>query len=213
MYYEVACNEGKGYVLEQLPTGALGQAVDCVEADAIAGGCTLTDTRQAKTDQNNLYSSLAKKAGYDCDVSGYAPLPLPADIPAHSEVVEVSCKNRPDGAIAVFPATSSQTATIYDCAHSELVGYRCSLSKPAAAYDKLTAELKSFGKTSCTVSNARAVGVTADKKGYTEVACSDGLQGYMIEYSVSPLKMTSVIVCSEAKGIAGGCTLAGNKKG
>ena len=123
----------------------------------------------------------------------------------------MTCSNRPDGAIGVFPASTTETATIYDCAHSELEGYRCSMSKPSAAYDKLTADLVAYGKKSCTVSNARAVGVTADKKGFTEVACSDGLQGYMIEYMVPPpLKVTSVIICSEAKGIAGGCTLPGN---
>ncbi len=210
-YYEVACTDGKGYVLEQASSGALKRAIDCVDADTIAGGCKMTDTRQAKTDQNNLYSKLSKKAGYNCDVSGYAALPLTADTPAHSEVVEVTCANRPDGAIGIFPASSSDTATIYDCAHSELEGYRCSMSKPSAAYDKLTADLVTYGKKSCTVSNARTVGVTADKKGFTEVACSDGLQGYMIEYAVTPpLKMTSVIICSDAKGIAGGCTLPGN---
>ncbi len=210
-YYEVACTDGKGYVLEQASSGALKRAIDCVDADTIAGGCKMTDTRQAKTDQNNLYSKLSKKAGYSCDVSGYAALPLTADTPAHSEVVEVTCANRPDGAIGIFPASSSDTATIYDCAHSELEGYRCSMSKPSAAYDKLTADLVTYGKKSCTVSNARTVGVTADKKGFTEVACSDGLQGYMIEYAVTPpLKMTSVIICSDAKGIAGGCTLPGN---
>jgi hypothetical protein len=209
-YYEVACSDGKGYILEQAPTGGFSKAIDCLDAEAIAGGCKLTDTRQAKTDQNILYSKLAKKAGYDCDVSGYAPLPPTADIPAHSEVVEVTCSNRPDGAIAIFPASSSDAPTIYDCAHSELEGYRCSLSKPAAAYDKLTAELVAYGRKSCTVSNARVVGITADKKGYTEVACSDGLQGYMIQYDVKPLTMKTVIICAEAKGIAGGCTLPGN---
>ena len=215
MYYEVACSEGKGYILEQASSGALGRAIDCLEADGIAGGCKLTDTREAKTEQNSLYAKLAKKSGYNCDVSGYAPLPSTADIPAHSEVVEVTCANRPDGAIAIFPASSAQPAIIYDCAHSELEGYRCSLSKPAAAYGTLTGELVSFGKKSCTVSAARAVGVTSDGRGYTEVGCSDGLQGYMIEYTIKPLAMKSVIVCSEAKGIAGGCTLPGNtgKKG
>jgi hypothetical protein len=210
MYYEVSCTDGKGYILEQAATGAGVKAIPCLEAEAIAGGCKMTDTRQAKTDQNALYSRMAKAAGYNCDVSGYAPLPSTADVPAHSEVVEVTCRNRPDGAIAIFPATSSEKATVYDCAHSELEGYRCSLSKPAAAYDKLTAELSSFGKKSCTVSNARNVGITADGRGYTEVGCADGLQGYMIEYTIKPLAMKSVIVCSEAKGIAGGCTLPGN---
>jgi hypothetical protein len=213
MYYEVACAEGKGYVLEQAPSGAFNQAIDCLNADAIAGGCKMTDTRQAKTDQNNLYSRLAKKAGYNCDVSGYAPLPTMEGLPAHSEVVEVACSNRPDGAIAIFPPSEADKALIYDCAHSELEGYRCSLTKPSAAFGTLTAELVAYGKKSCTVSNARAVGVTADKRGYTEVACADGLQGYMIEYDISPLKMRTLIVCSEAKGIAGGCTLPGNTGG
>jgi len=212
MYYEVACATGKGYILEQAAAGAGVKAIDCLDADAIAGGCKMTDTRQAKTEQNQLYSRLAKAAGYNCDVAGYAPLPSTADVPAHSEVVEVTCANRPDGAIAIFPATASDKAIVYDCAHSELEGYRCSLSKPAAAYSKLTDELVSFGKKSCTVSNHRYVGVTADGRGYTEVGCADGLQGYMIEYSVKPLAMKSVIVCSEAKGIAGGCTLPGNTK-
>jgi len=215
LYYEVACSEGKGYVLEQSAKGPLKQAIDCVDADTINGGCKLTDTRQAKTEQNNLYARLAKKAGYNCDVSGYAPLPPSEGMPAHSEVVELTCANRPDGAIAVFPASSTETATIWDCAHSELELYRCSMSKASASYDKLTAELVSFGKKSCTVTNARNVGITPDGRGYTEVACADGLQGYMIEYKVKPLGMTSVIVCSEAKGIANGCTLPGNtpKKG
>jgi len=212
MYYEVACTDGKGYILEHAATGSAVKAIPCLEAEAIAGGCKMTDTRQAKTEQDALYSRMAKAAGYNCDVSGYAPLPSTADVPAHSEVVEVTCSNRPDGAIAFFPAMSSEKATIYDCAHSEIVGYRCSLSKAAAAYDKLTAELVSFGKKSCTVSNARYVGNTSDGKGFTEVACADGLQGYMIEYTVKPLAMTTVIVCSEAKGISGGCTLPGNTK-
>jgi hypothetical protein len=213
MYYEVACTDGKGFILETAAGGNGVKAIPCVNADAIAGGCKMTDTRQAKTDQNALYSRMAKAAGYNCDVSGYAPLPSTADIPAHSDVVEISCANRPDGAIAIFPASSGEKATIYDCAHSELYNYRCSLSKPSAAYSKLTDELASFGKKSCTVSNIRNVGVTADGHGYTEVACADGLQGYMIEYTVKPLVMKSVIVCSEAKGISGGCTLPGNTKG
>jgi hypothetical protein len=169
----------------------------------------LTDARQAKTDQTSLYSNLAKKAGFQCTVSGYAPLPV--NLPG-KEVVELACSNRPDGAIAIFAASASEPSVVYDCAHSELAGYRCGLSKPAAAYDKLTADLRTLGKNSCTVSDSRVVGVSADRKGYVEVACSDGLQGYMIEYSLSPMAPKTTIVCGEAKGISGGCNLPGNKK-
>ena len=206
-YYEVACQDGKGYVLEQAANGSLEKTIDCANADFLNGGCKLTDARQAKTEQAGLYSSLAKKAGFNCDVSGYAPLPTSGD---GKEVVELSCSNQAAGGIGFFPASGA--GTVVDCAHAELVGYRCSLTKMSAAYGALTADLRALGKTSCTVSNARAVGVTADKHGFTEVACSDGLQGYMIDYTLSPVTAKSVIICTEAKGIAGGCTLPGNTK-
>jgi hypothetical protein len=209
MFFEVACQDGKGYMIEQGADGGFKSAVDCAAADSIAGGCKLTDARQAKTEQDALYSKLAAKAGFQCQVSGYAPLPSGA---SNREVVELACSNRPDGAIGVFGATESDPAEIYDCAHSELQGYRCGLTKASVAYGSLTNDLKALGKTTCQVSNARTVGVTEDKRGYIEVACADGLQGYMIEYSLSPLKPKAPLVCSEAKGISGGCTLPGNTK-
>ncbi|MGI8839259.1 MAG: hypothetical protein ACR2F8_00480 [Caulobacteraceae bacterium] len=209
LIYEAACQDGKGFILEQAANGDFKQAVDCASADNIGGGCKLTDARQAKTEQAGLYTTLAKKAGFDCQVSGYAPLPASLQ---GKEVVELACSNRPDGAIGVFGATASDPSVVYDCAHSELEGYRCGLTKPAAAYPKLTAELKALGKSTCQVSNARTVGVTAERRGYLEVACADGLPGYMIEYSITPLAAKSTIACSEAKGISGGCTLVGNVK-
>jgi hypothetical protein len=208
VFYEAACQEGKGYMIESAANGDFKEAIDCAAADSIAGGCTLTDARQAKTEQAGLYSKLAAKAGFQCQVSGYAPLPGPAG----KDVVEMACSNRPDGAIGIFGASENDPATIIDCAHAELKGYRCALTKPSAAYATLTADLKALGKSSCQVSNARAVGVSADQHGYIEVACADGLAGYMIEYTLSPITPKTPLVCAEAKGISGGCTLPGNKK-
>jgi hypothetical protein len=205
-YYEVSCKDGKGYMLQSDAKGAFAKVIDCVDADMIAGGCKMTDTRQAKTDQNALYSTLAKKAGYDCNVSGYAPF----ESAPGKEVVELTCSNRPDGAIAEFPVSGTAPGEIFDCAHSELMSFRCSLTKPDAAYSHLTADLKALGKTTCTVSEARVVGVTPDQHGYIEVGCSDGLPGYMIEYTLNPIKPKTPLVCAEAKGIGGGCTLPHN---
>lgn len=206
-YYEVSCTDGKGYVLEQAANGAFVKAIDCINADAIAGGCKLTDTRKAKTEQNGLYSDLAKKAGYNCNVSGYYPF---AETTPGTETVELTCSNRPDGAIAQFPV-SGGVGHVYDCAHSELMGFRCTMSKPDAAYPKLTADLKSLGKASCVVSESRVVGVSAEKHGYIEVGCADGLPGFMIEYALAPLTPKTALVCAQAKGISGGCTLPHNK--
>jgi hypothetical protein len=85
------------------------------------------------------------------------------------------------------------------------------MSKPDAAYPKLTADLKSLGKASCVVSESRVVGVSAEKHGYIEVGCADGLPGFMIEYALAPLTPKTALVCAEAKGISGGCTLPHNK--
>lgn len=200
--FEVACQEGKGYILIQATTGALSKSVDCVNSDL----CQLTDARTAKTEQAGLYTRLARKAGFACDVTSYAPFPASA---AATDVVELTCGNRPDGGVGVFTATGGN---VYDCGHSELEGYRCSMTKPEQAFASLTADLKALGKDSCSVSAARSVGVTADKHGFTEVACADGLQGYMIEYTVTPLKALNVIICNQASGIAGGCKLPGNTK-
>ena len=196
-------------MIEQESNGAFKAAVDCAAADSIAGGCKLTDARSAKTEQTGLYTKLAKESGYDCAVSGYAPLAASAEYNG-KDVVELACSNRPDGAVAIFPPSGK--GVIYDCAHSEVAGFRCGLTKSSAAYDKLTADLRTLGKTSCTVSEERMVGVTADKRAYLEVGCSDGLPGYMIEYTLSPLAPKGTTTCSEAKGISGGCSLPGNTK-
>jgi hypothetical protein len=49
-YYEVACGDGKGYVLERNAAGALVRTIDCANAPSGAE-CTLTDAREAKTEQ------------------------------------------------------------------------------------------------------------------------------------------------------------------
>jgi hypothetical protein len=57
------------------------------------------------------------------------------------------------------------------------------------------------------------VGLDADHHVYAEVACADGLQGYMIEYRMSPIAPLQATVCAEAKGIGSGCTLPENRRG
>ena len=205
-FYEFSCTDGKGWMVEKTTAGALGRVIDCASADnIISGGCTLTDARAAQTEQAGLYSRLAKKAGFDCDVEKYGPLTGATG----EEVVELKCKNRPDGGIAVFKGAGG---TVYDCAHSELVGYRCAFTHADAALGGLTADLKKLGKTTCDVSGTRSIGTTAEKHGYVEVACSDGNPGWVIDYALTPMTPTSVITCGQASGIGGGCKLPTNTK-
>lgn len=208
-YYEVACTDGKGYVLREDATGKLAEVIGCDVAGGIAGGCTLTNSREAETAQAGLYSTLAHKAGFACDVSKYSPFNVA--MPGH-EVVELACGNRPDGAVAIFPAKEGEAAQIYDCAHSELVGFRCSFTKADAAFPHLTDDLRKLGKTSCAVNGERMVGETADKTGYIEVTCADGNPGYMVSYATANMAPKEAIACTMAKDVVGGCSMPGNVK-
>jgi hypothetical protein len=210
-YFEVACNDGKGYMLQEAANGALTRSIDCAAADFVGGGCKLTDSRAAATEQNGLYTRLAKAAGFNCDVAKYGPLPGQPGI----DTVELQCANRPDGAIALFGRDAASTK-IYDCIESEISGFRCSFTKYEPLYAKLTATLKTVKPdTTCGVSEARVIGATADE-GFVELACSDGLAGYVIGVNKSDMKAKEVLTCNQAKGIGGGCKLATNvnpKKG
>lgn len=209
-FWEAACADGRGYVLKQGLDGGLARAVDCASAGLIlAGGCHLTDTAKARRDQAAVYARQVQAAGFACQVTDYA---LRANRPDGAAAVELACADRPAGVIAFLPSTGAPT--VIDCAHAGLLGYSCGLSKASAAYPALTADLRAVGKTTCVVSDARVVGVTPSHHAYAEVACADGLQGFMVEYQLSPdISPLAATVCAQAEGVGAGCALPENRRG
>ncbi len=205
-YFEVACQDGKGYMYQQTAaTGAFARAVPCAQASFVGGGCTMTDAVAAQTEQAGFYGKLAAKAGFPCDVEKYGM--LPSQDPK-KEVVELKCKNSDVGAIAMFTATEGK---VFDCLTAELNGYRCTFTKKDTQYARLSEDLVKFNKGSCKVSDARIIGST-DKEGFVEVACSDGLPGWVLAYPLNVAKPASsqFLSCVQAKGIGGGCKLPTN---
>jgi len=183
-YFETSCEDGKGYIYHVNPAGQLAMNIDCAKAQSLLGGCTLTDARQAATEQAGLYTRLAGSAGSTCQVETYAVFPAKGD----TEVVELLCKDG-KGAIGMFPGSGK--GQVVDCGHAPLAGYRCSLSKDKG-YESLTADLRKMEKKECTVSNSGAVGKMTNGNLALEVACSDGLPGWVIEYnpSLTPVNVT-----------------------
>lgn len=206
-YFEVACQDGKGYVYQQTAaTGAFGRAIPCAQAGFVGGGCTMTDAVAAQTEQAGLYTKLAAKAGFPCDVEKYGMLP---SRDPKQEIVELKCKGSDLGGIAVFTATSG---SVYDCLTAELNGFRCSFTKKDTQYARLTKDLVGFNKASCQVSDARIIG-SNETTGFIEVACSDGLPGWVLAYPIGVAKPAAkeFLSCAQAKGIGGGCKLPTNK--
>ncbi|HEY1928077.1 MAG TPA: hypothetical protein VGG92_11490 [Caulobacteraceae bacterium] len=204
-FYEFACSSGRGYVVEQARDGNLAGVTDCAKADHIVqGGCKLTSTSKAQALQAVAYSQLAKAAKFDCDVSEYAFLPSAAG----GDVVELACSNRPDGGIGLFSASGADQ--VIDCAYARFFGYRCILSNISGANAALSADLKTLGEGNCAVTDARPMGITAERHGFTEVSCAGHLKGYVIEYNLRPVTPISVMSCAAAIRIGSGCRLPGN---
>ena len=192
-YYEVACASGAGFMVVANAQGAYKQKIECANADQISGGCTLTDIKTAKTEDDALYTKLAKAGGFNCDVSGYRTL----GSDANGESVELQCGNRPDGALAVLPKTGN--GRFYNCAAAMTTGYRCNLTKPEAANMLLTAAVKKSKPTStCQVSDSKFIGASADA-GFVEVACADKEPGYVLRYPKTSDQATDALYCTQTK--------------
>ena len=199
-FYEASCQDGKGYIYKVAAAGALTETYECAKATSILGGCTLTDARQAQSEQAGLYTKLVTNAGGKCDVDKYALFPSKAG----EEVAELACKDGSGAILISKPGTKGQAL---DCARAPIAGYKCSLTKPEAAYGLLTADLKKYNFNSCDVSNSRVVGTTEKGTTYVEVACADKLKGYMIEYQKTPtVSAIAVVGCAFTKD----CKLPGN---
>lgn len=204
-YFEVACEDGKGYVLERAANGSLARTIDCANAPGGAE-CTLTDARQAMTEQAGLYTRLAAKAGFPCKVEKYALFPARV---RGEEAVELKCSDRPDGGVAIFDADGG--GKVYNCITAELQGYGCSFTPKAASVVKISSDLRALGKGSCVVSDARMIGKTETGDGFIEVACADGLPGWVLSYPPQSDTPKEALSCKQASGIGGGCKLATNK--
>jgi len=199
-FFEASCQDGKGYIYKVSNKGVLITTFECAKAQGVLGGCTLTDAREAATEQAALYTRLAKSAGYPCEVSKYAVFPSQA---SDKDVVELVCADG-TGGVGIFPTAGK--AVVYDCGHALVAGYRCGLNKQESGYASLTADLRKFDQKTCTVSAMRAAAKTAKGTILMEVGCSDGLKGYMIEYSTDPVTAVGATGCA----FAGGCKLPGN---
>jgi hypothetical protein len=206
--YEVSCSDGSGYMLEQKADSSLGNAIGCAAAESFAGGCKMTDATVTQTQEAATYTKLARASGFQCDVEKYHYVGMQNK--SNSEVVELQCKNRPDGGIALFPADNSP-GHVVDCVRAGFMQIGCHLTSPAAVYDRYTAALVSKGKTSCKVSNAAFLIHTAEGDDYVETACSDGLPGWVIEFSPSD-QVVDLLSCGQARQIGQGCKLPGNVK-
>ena len=197
--YEIACKaENSGFIYTISTAGEAKQQVDCALAANFLGGCTLTDTTKAETAENGIYTDLAKKAGFKCQVNKYRLIGVnPSN---NADVVELACADRPDGAVAEFAENATQSK-IHDCVEVGALGQSCKLGTSLTPiFDKLSASLAAKGKGSCKVAGARYIGGTASGAAFYETACADGGSGWVVKTAGAGYVADSLIPCATASG-------------
>jgi len=202
-YYEFACSQGPGQMVQADSGGRFLRTLTCAQAAAMNEPCTLTAGAPSKPTAVE-FTAQAKAAGIDCDVDKFGIFAIKANI---SGAVEVVCTNGQAGVLITDMAGKAQ---LYNCGRVTAEGYACSLSPKEKGYADLTAQLRVEGRETCNVNNsAPLVSATA---AYIEVSCANGEPGFMFMYPKTSNTPSIIYSCARATGIAGGCKLPANKK-
>jgi hypothetical protein len=203
-FYEVACGSSPGFMI-QAKADKTFDTIDCGKAQPIGGGCTLTVVNE--TAEAGTYTKLAQAAAFPCEVSKYRY--LGKETKSNSEIVELACNNRPDGAIALFPIGAGK-GQVFDCVQGGSIGVACQLTQPTAVYAKYTDKLVAQGKNQCKVSGAKYLASTTAGSDFIETACSDGLPGFVISVDHTTGAVKELLTCGQAQRSGAACTLPTN---
>ena len=209
-YVEVGCGTQPGFVLAITPAGAVDKTISCAQAGGL-GGCTLTDMTAVNAQAMSDYSRRAKAAGFNCDVSKFRMIGSDS---AHNDIVELACSNRPDGAVASFPASPTGKVRLNDCVTAAVYGEAgaCTLSSKSAVYARYNAALQAKGRGQCVVNDARYIGSLGNGDSYVETGCTDGKPGWVVDFTPAG-QAKDVLSCGQAKSAGIGCQMAANLKG
>ena len=194
--YEVACQQGLGYVLLSAASGV--KAYDCL---ATAAQPSLSCKLPANADPKEGLKPYIASAGLTCTPANARYVGANAT----TSVYEVACQDG-QGFILQTPApgTPATTTVALPCIQTEGGSMACTLTSKAQSAAYLAGLVNKSGRT-CQISASRYVGT--DKStgvAYYEVGCGQQ-SGFMLAANKSG-GLDRVVSCSEARSL-GGCTL------
>jgi hypothetical protein len=210
-FYEIGCSDNKtAFMMRTDDKGGFKEAIPCVRATRIAGGCTFMNVNTGETADAATYTKLAKQIGYDACANVQKYQSYGAENGGPREIVELSC-GPTEGGYALVPTGAGQTGEFFNCVRATGRGLTCHLTPMDVTYAKISQQIAARGKTTCKVSNGRDIG--KDDKGveYVDVACSAGdpQPEMVLQYSKLPQEtLAQATTCAQAP-IANACTLAG----
>lgn len=205
--YEVGCRGGAGFLLLDNDPA---QVVNCIANNASVAARRAEDpeadvgaecTMESNTNVVGSVASYVQAAGIECAVDQARWVGATS---TGEQRYEVGCPSA-DGFWFDVSAAGG-VSNVMPCLQVTAAGGTCEFS-PAAEQAAWVAALAAPAGRSCAASTARFVGANGTTgQRYYEVGCSDGV-GFMVRTNSSNV-FESLIECSAAGGIAGGCTLS-----
>jgi hypothetical protein len=202
-FYEVACGQSMGYVL-QTSTKGPPQAFSCIELLPTPGQPVkegaLSCVLPGNSDPKAQLTPLLAKAGVQCTPDKARGIGQTQT----NTFVEVACQG---GAgyvlVASAPFDPAKPVEAQNCLNFDdsTGALKCTLTDKAtrlAVVDRLAQT------NACAVKDKRFVGTSKDGSDFFEAACQDG-KGYI--YKVNNGQVSQTWGCGQAQNILGGCTL------
>ena len=206
--YEVACQEGLGYVIAAPEkAGAVPVIFDCMAMMQPVRGkpSPLTCKLAGNADPAKGLGAIMARSGRGCAVEKGRYLGSTED----QNIYEVAC-HEGGGYILNAAKAPGGTTTANTClAYGAASNLKCILLTPEQQLGGVAGLVAASGKP-CAVTDKRYLGSTAAHHDYFEVACSGG-KGYMLE--VDPAgKLAAATDCLQAADIGGGCLLTDTRQ-
>jgi hypothetical protein len=203
-YYEVACQQGMGFVL-QAPSGAAPTAFTCIEADFPADGSkpSLSCMLPANADPKAALTPMMAKAGVTCTPEKVRGIGQSKT----ATYIEAACQG---GAgyvvVASAPFDTGKAPQVQNCLAFDDGGgnIKCTLTDHATRL-AIVDTYAAAAKNGCTVKDRRFVGQSQDGSSFFEASCQDG-KGYIYKINNAGALATTY-ECAKASGILGGCQL------
>ena len=207
--YEVACQEGGGYILGN-PTP---EPINCLVLSTVAtqpgpDGKVKKDPTVCKlpanADPKTIALAPAKAAGITCAVDKARWVGASAQ--SKVDVYEVGCADGQASLITVPQPGSTEKLSADNCIKvMSREGGQCEYFTKDAAVKYIAALAGKTGR-ACQITDARWVATKTAGGDFYEVGCQDGKSGYMLETAANGAYERAVD-CARAEPIAGGCTL------
>ncbi len=204
--YEVACQEGPGYLLQAPvpPATTAVVAVPCLQAEGSPNACTLTSKAQSMA----VLNTLVTQAGKTCQIS--ADRFIGNDPKNGDAYYEVGCGTQP-GFVLAATRTGGFDRLITCGQAASFGGCKLSDSTQVMAQESVTyTQQAKAGGFNCDVSKFRAIGVDNSGNDVVELACSNRPDGTVAIFPKTAGGRAQFVDCVKAGefGPSGACTLS-----